>query len=339
MAEFRIGVIGLNFGRHHVRTLANMEEVTLVAVADRVMAERGELAPFAQKYGAAGYADAVEMLRSERLDAVSICVPPHVRPPLVEYAAHHGIPMLIEKPWSADLADGGRLAEICRREQATVMLGFSFRYLPAITRLRALLDGELGAGWLLNGEYLFDWQPPPAHWLWNPQAGNGFFNENSCHLIDAVCYLLGEPESVFAESATHRGSPSAEVAAVTLRFAGGAAAALTLGCLGTAAFQHFPRLDLVTENGQAHLGGRQHIWETLAWATRADTEIHEFTAPPEMLGATRYTAALTHFVECVRSGRHPTAGIADGMRAVAVAMAIDESGRTGRRVPVHSVKE
>src|SRR5690606_18144525 len=104
-----------------------------------------------QKYGAAGYADAEEMLRNERLDAVSICVPPHVRPPLVEYAARRGIPMLIEKPWSTDLADGGRLAEICRRERATVMLGFSFRYLPSITRLRGLLDGELGAGWLLNG--------------------------------------------------------------------------------------------------------------------------------------------------------------------------------------------
>ena len=33
--KIRIGVIGLGFGRHHVRTLANMPEAELVAVADR----------------------------------------------------------------------------------------------------------------------------------------------------------------------------------------------------------------------------------------------------------------------------------------------------------------
>ena len=219
------------------------------------------------------------------------------------------------------------------------MLGFSFRFLPAIIRLRALLDGELGPGWLLNGEYLFDWQPPPTHWLWDPQAGNGFFNENSCHLFDAVCYLLGKPESVYAESAVFRGSPAAEVAAVTLRFANGASAALTVGCLGASAFQHFPRIDLVAANGQAHLSGRHHIWESLSWATRTDTAVHDFTAPPEMLGNTRYTDALRHFVECVRTGGAPEASIEDGLQAVAIAQAITESVRTGRRVMLETMEE
>ena len=35
MDPIRIGVIGLRFGQQHVRTLANMEEAQLVAVADR----------------------------------------------------------------------------------------------------------------------------------------------------------------------------------------------------------------------------------------------------------------------------------------------------------------
>jgi predicted dehydrogenase len=150
--------------------------------------------------------------------------------------------------------------------------------------------------------------------------------------------LLGKPESVYAETAIFGGSPSAEVAAVTLRYANGASAALTVGCLGTAAFQHFPRIDLVTANGQAHLGGRHHVWESLTWATRADTATHSFTDPPEVLGSTRYTAAMRHFLDCVRTGRPPEAGIEDGLQAVAIAMAITESARSGRRVMLDAMR-
>ena len=35
MDKIRIGVIGLRFGQWHVRTLANMPEAQLVAIADR----------------------------------------------------------------------------------------------------------------------------------------------------------------------------------------------------------------------------------------------------------------------------------------------------------------
>lgn len=332
MSRVRVGVIGLNFGRHHVRTLANMEDAQVVAVADRDMAERGELEAFASKYGAAAYRDGLEMMEKASLDAVCIGLPPHIRPPLIEYAARRRIPLFVEKPWSTDLVEGRRLAALCRQAQAPVMVGLSFRFLPAITRLRALLDGDLGAGWLLNGEYLFDWRPSPTNWLWDPKGGNGFFNENSCHLFDAVCHLLGSPLSVYAEGATFCDSPGAEVAAVTLRFPNQVSAALTLGCLGASAFQQFPRIDLVTANGQAHLAGRGHIWESLTWATRADTEVHTYAAAPEVLGSTRYTAAWQHFLDCIRSGSTPAATPEDGLQAVAIAMAVNESLRSGQRV-------
>ncbi len=332
MGTFRIGIIGLRFGQLHVQTVANMPGVTLAAMADRNPDVPGGLDAYAARFGAAAYRDGIEMLETEPLDAVSLCVSPRARPALIEKAAQLGIPMLVEKPWAADVAQAEALAALCRRHQATVMVGFSFRYHPAIVKLRRLLDGELGAPWLLNGEYLFAWLPPAGNWLWQPDGGNGFFNENSCHLLDAVCYLLGEPVSVFAETGNYRGSPKAEVAAVTLRFAAGASAAVTLGCLGAGAFADFPRIDLVAANGQAHLAGRDHMWESLTWATSSDKYTHTLYAPPETLGNTRYTAALTHFVECVRQGASPSATVDDGVRAVRLAMAIEESARSGRKV-------
>ncbi|MBN1138906.1 MAG: Gfo/Idh/MocA family oxidoreductase [Anaerolineae bacterium] len=160
MNKIRIGVVGLRFGQHHVRTLANMEEARLVAVADRHPAVPGGLDAYARQYGARAYRDGVEMIEREALDAVSLCTSPRGRATLIEAAARKGVPMVVEKPWAADLRHARRLAELCRRCEARVMVAFSFRFHPAIARLRELLDGELGPAWMLNGEYAFSWVPP-----------------------------------------------------------------------------------------------------------------------------------------------------------------------------------
>jgi len=332
MDKIKIGVIGLGFGQQHVRTLANMPEAELVAVADRNPDLPGGLEGYAAAYGAAAYRDGVEMIEREELDAVSICTSPRTRAPLIEAAAEAGLPIFCEKPWATDLAHALQLAELCRSLEATVMVAFSFRFHPAIVRLRALMDGELGEGWLLDGQYVFGWVPPPESWLWDPQNGNGFFNENSCHLFDAVCYLLGRPISVMAQATNPMGTPSENAAAITVRFADGAIAALTVGGVGVRAMRRYPRIEVVTANGQARLSGREHVWDELEWATRDDEAVHTLLRPPEALGSTRYTHAFQHFFDCLRSGQQPSVTPEDGVTTVALAMAVYESARTGAMV-------
>ncbi len=328
----RIAVIGLKFGYHHVQTLLTMHGIELVAVADRHTD-----ADYATRYGIKVYKDALEMMRVEKPDAVSICTSPKPREALIEYAATHGIAMFIEKPLASTLEQAKRLAALCEQHRARVMVGFSFRFHPAIQRLRELIDGtpehgSLGRGLVLNGEYIFDWLPEPNGWLWQPDNGNGFFNENSCHLFDAVCYLLGEPVSVMAEGINVKGSPSEEAAAITMRFASGAIASLTVGCLATGAFSNYPRINVMAEHGQAQLQGREHIWESLTWGTRDSNEVHSLHANPESLSNTRYTAAFQHFADCVQNNQAPTATLQDGVRAVAIAEAVYKSIRTGQKI-------
>ncbi len=327
MDKIRVGVVGLNFGRYHVRTFSVMDEYRLVAIADRTATD---LDDYAARHGATPYRDALEMMAQEDLDAVSLCVPPGVREPLMRYAAENGIAMIVEKPWAADVEQALKLAELCRIYNATVMVAFSFRFLPPIVRLRELLDGELGSGWLLNGEYVFGWRPPAGHWLWAEGEGNGLFNENSCHLFDAVCYLLGRPISLYAQAGNFAGSPSEDAAALILRFESGAMAALTIGAGGAGAFREYPRIDIKTENGEARLVGRDHMWETLTWATRADTELRTFSRAPVTEHYSHYSFAMKHFAECLREGRTPDVSISEGVRAVEMAMAVYESARTGR---------
>jgi predicted dehydrogenase len=327
--SLRVGVIGLKFGYFHVQTLMTMNDIELVGVADH----SADMS-YVSRYGVKTYKDGLELLQKEKLDAVSICTSPKHRAPLIEYAAKNNIAIFIEKPLAATLRGARELETLCQQHSATVMLGFSFRFHPAIVRLRELMNDSLGGGWLLNGEYMFDWLPPANAWLWDKENGNGFFNENSCHLFDAVCYLLGEPVSVMAEGATRKGSPSEEIAAITLRFESGAIAALTVGALATGTFHNYPRINLLAEYGQAHLEGRDHIWESLRWATRGSSEVQQFAAPPESLNQTRYTRAFQHLADCVNNKQQPSATLRDGVRAVALAEAVYKSIRTGQKVQV-----
>lgn len=330
----RMGVVGLKFGYFHVQTLLTMSDIELVAVADR-----SADTSYVSRYGVKTYKDGLEMLQQEKLDAISICTSPKHREPLVRYAAENNIAMFIEKPLAATTEKASELKAICDQHHAIAMVGFSFRYHAPIMRLRELLvnssdSDNLGSAWLLNGEYMFDWLPPSDAWLWDKENGNGFFNENSCHLFDSVCYLLGEPESVTAEGRNVKGSPSEEIAAITIKFQSGAIAALTVGAVATGAFQNYPRLNLLCENGQAQLQGREHMWESLTWATRGSQETKMLTSSPESLNTTRYTRAFQHFAMCIEKQTKPTATLEHGIRSVALAEAVYSAIRTGEKVRV-----
>lgn len=327
----RIGLVGLGFGRHLARALLALPEVDVVAVADRRASPRlmRELAlPPSIRF----YAEALDLLAREPLDGLVLATAPARREPILAACAARSLPVFVEKPWAGNPVQARHLATVCAPIATRVMVGFSFRFLPAVRRLRELLEGDLGPVWMANGEYAFDWNLGPDGWIWDPASGGGVFNENACHLFDVLCHLAGRPDSVQAAVHNPRDRPSAELAATTLTFASGAVAAVSLGALAAGAMDDFPRLDLVTARGRASLRGRGHVWESLAWAARGAPAAQSLNAPPERLGQTRYSDALRHFAAVIRDGVPPAATIGDGLLAVDIAAAIRESAETGRRV-------
>lgn len=334
MAEpLRVAVIGLGFGQFHVQTLVNMPEYKLVAVADRNPAR--DLARYEAQYGVRGYRDAAELLEHERLEAIILSTSPKGRALLLEAAGKHKLAVFVEKPWASNLRQARQLAELC--QDMTVMLGFSFRFLPVVQKLRVLIDGELGAPWVASAEYLSSYLPPSESWLWHSDNGGGYFHENSGHLLDVLCYLMGEPTRVYAKGTRFAGRPSEESAAVTLEYSSGAVASVLLGGCGAAAHQHYPRLNLVTANGQAQLWGQDHIWTELHWAKRDDSELRLMQSHPERLSTTRYVSALEHFADCIRRGQKPQSSVADGIRTVHIAEAIYRSLSTQEAVRLETL--
>ena len=75
---------------------------------------RGEtsLTEYADSIGAAAYPDGVAMIENADIDAVSMCVSPKWREPLVVAAAKRQLPVIMEKPMAWDTAQGEKLARI-----------------------------------------------------------------------------------------------------------------------------------------------------------------------------------------------------------------------------------
>ena len=84
-------------GQWHVECVANLDGVEVAAVADNAetfdVVGKGEmsLADYADSIGAAAYTDGADMIENADIDAVSLCVSPKWREPLMVAAARREV--------------------------------------------------------------------------------------------------------------------------------------------------------------------------------------------------------------------------------------------------------
>ena len=115
----RVGVIGLGFGKQHLREYRRLQDVEVAAVCD--LNEDALADPLVVECATRTYRDAERMLSEEDLDAVSICTPPSTHRPLTVLGAQRGVHVLCEKPMAASLEDCDAMIRAC--EERGVKLG------------------------------------------------------------------------------------------------------------------------------------------------------------------------------------------------------------------------
>jgi predicted dehydrogenase len=189
MATYRAGIIGCgSIAAAHARGWQAVGTVELVAVADPLERTRQS---FQESFGVArGYADAEEMLRAERLDLVSVCVWHPLHAPMTALAAR-ALPraILCEKPMATSLVEADQMLAACDENGVKLAIGHQRRFNASWTRARALIaDGAIGAPQLVS-----------------VQTGEGLLNCGT-HVVDAIRYLLGDPETEWVMGAVERGT-------------------------------------------------------------------------------------------------------------------------------------
>jgi predicted dehydrogenase len=221
----RIGMVGAGaVAARHVRTLLAMDGVEVAAVADPALERAKELATEA---GAAAYPNHMELLASERLDAVYICVPPfaHGAPELAVIDA--GLPLFVEKPVAIDQETAAAIAARLAGRSLVTCTGYHWRWLDIFDRAAGLLADRPAR--LVQCSWL-DKVPPPPWWRRRDGSG-GQTIEQTTHVLDTARALAGEVAEVHAFGSRAAAADVDEVSVAGLRFASGAVGSVASTCL------------------------------------------------------------------------------------------------------------
>src|SRR4051812_40261813 len=120
----RVGMIGAGgIARRHAETLERAGE-QLIAVCD---VDPGAREALARAWGAAAYADGLELLARERLDAVVVATPPAAHREIAVAALERGLAVYLEKPLARTLEDAQAIVEAAERTGAVCAVGYQWR--------------------------------------------------------------------------------------------------------------------------------------------------------------------------------------------------------------------
>ncbi len=190
MKKLDIAVIGAGgIARNvHLPSLAEMEDVNLVAICD-IVEERA--AAMAEQYGIPRvYTLYQAMLAQENLDAVFVLVEPGNLYHVVWHCLDAGLDTCMEKPPGVTLYQAESLARKADAAQCILQVGFNRRHIPLVRHVKELVEArtritQVEGCFLKFGNAAFD------------RGSLSAFPSDTIHAVDLVRWLAGgTPEKV-----------------------------------------------------------------------------------------------------------------------------------------------
>lgn len=207
-----VGIIGFGWmGRVHAQAYARLPHhfpdsprPVLMAIADDIP-ERA--ADAARQFGArASVAGWRAIVHDPDIRAVSVTAPNFLHREIGAAVVNAGKHLWIEKPVGLNVSDAVAIASAAQRQGVSVAVGFNYRNAPAVAAARKLIaGGQLGTITHARFYFLSDYAAHPDGALsWRFQrarGGNGVLGDLASHGVDLVHHLLGEVDSVVADTA------------------------------------------------------------------------------------------------------------------------------------------
>jgi predicted dehydrogenase len=307
----RVAVIGVGaMGSNHVRVYEEMPDADLVAIAD------SNESPLCDS-NVRAYADYRRMLDEENLDAVSIAVPALDHREVALACIERRIAILIEKPIAGSAADGEALLAAALAVDVPLMVGHIERFNPAVIALkRCISGGDLGQIYQARAQRVGP--------FFRRHRDVGVVHDLATHDIDILHDLLGA-DVTQVEAKTQRGirTEHEDTLAGLLLYETGTVAQIEANWISP---RKSRRLELLGTHGMFVL---DYIKRSLVhYPTAAASEsAGELIAVPDA-EVEPLRAELSAFVRAVQKMETPPVNAEDGIRAVRVADALVEAGRT-----------
>ena len=198
--KLRIGIVGL--GRvataTHIPVLRRLDDVDVTACAETNTARVKRVREFLDIPNV--FNDYQAMYTSKLLDAVYVCVPPHVHCDATISALRNGIHVLCEKPMGRTTREAVEMSRIAREKNLVLMPGFKYRYNQNIQQAAKIIHkGLLGspiqvqATFMTPGPYI-SWDPKSEWYLETEQGGVVY--DIGVHIIELLHTLVPNRISV-----------------------------------------------------------------------------------------------------------------------------------------------
>jgi predicted dehydrogenase len=334
MHKLGMGIIGVGaMGRRHAENLRrSIPNADLLAVVDADM-ERSKMV--AAQLEVEHCYDRIEPVLERRdIHSLVITVPDNLHARFIQVAALAGKDIFCEKPLATNLADAEDALEAVDRAGVRLQLGFMRRYDPGYAEAKKRIEaGEIGEPVIFKSVGRDREGPPPQYYqsgLW----GTLFVN-SAVHEFDLARWLMdGEVAEVHAygcamfwPEAAKAGDVIAGVA--NLRFQNGAIGNVEsfLDCK----YGDDTRTEVIGTQGTVVVGSLQGAPITALFARGKSSGI---TGHWLERFSDAYLAEMRDFVETMLDDRSPKVAGEDGLRALKVSLAAQQSYAQSRPVLV-----
>ena len=332
---YGVAIIGAGWvAGEYVKAFRDHPQTNLLGIFNRTP---GKATALLESHGVAAreYATIDELFDDDRVQIITSCTPPDVRPEHIVRAAESGRHVVIEKPVALTPDGVKQIRDAITKSGVKSVTSFVLRWNPQLETIRQLVDdGVVGDLVYAEADY---WHPisksyPCYDWIVSKEIGGSAFIAGGCHAVDALRWLGGEVVEVSAFSASAKknldyGYDPNIVASI--KFENGA-----VGKLSTI-------LD----------GDTPYIFNTRFFGTEGSIQNNQVFSSKRYPGSTGYwqfptiepdsgdvthhpfVPEIAHFIECIENNVESHASIHDSYKSMAICFAMDESAAQGG-VPV-----
>lgn len=330
MRKLGIGVLGVGeMGRKHAENLRrHVPEARLVAVADVAAARAKQVA--AELEIDKSFASLEEMLACPEIESVLIATPDKFHAKAVTAAAAAGKSILCEKPLATNLTDGIAALNAVQKASVPLQIGFMRRYDPAYAAAKKRIEaGEIGKPLIFKSVGRDKDEPPMSFY----EAGvNGMvFYNNTIHDFDLARWLMQDEITEVQAYTTVATRPEVAkygdvvASVVNVKYAAGAIG--NIESYVAAIYGYDVRTEIVGSKGSIFVGTLQQTPFTLLTSNGGNQPLADhFLAR----FADAYLAEVRDFVSTILTGKESRVTGQDGLRALEIAVAAENSFQQSR---------
>ena len=340
MKKLVVGVIGLGFGREHLKAVIEFgaEVAAICDTNPEKLAQYGELYALPEEKRVADWHD---VLNNDRINTVIIATPDQTHRELCVAFLEAGKNVLCEKPLSLTREDMRAIVAATKKSSAKFMVGQICRFTPAFKKAKELVDaGVIGELYYVESEYAHDYLEFPGIDGWRQVPERHPIIGGGCHAVDLLRWIAGDPTEAFA-FANHKmlpGWPINDCVVSVLKFPNDVIGKVmtSIGCKRAYTMRtviYGSEGTIITDNTS----------DTISlFRNKVGGELESFGIPnqtmelkiPVAIASHNMTEEIRDFINCINNDLAPDPDGRQGFCTVAVCDAIVRSAATGEKIEI-----